>query len=133
MSGAEVKVAEQIANSQNAFAILFIILFFGVLWGFKQHTQKQDALHVDRQNKIDEIHVESKNDAKDREKALLIIIERQNESLERQNNSLETITETQKLMQGGLEKLEKRVEKLSSHIFYGEKSRRVNVQVQTDE
>ncbi|MFC0188503.1 hypothetical protein ACFFJY_09410 [Fictibacillus aquaticus] len=108
MPGAEVKVAQEIAASQNAWAVLFIILFFGVLWGFKQHTQKQEALHTDRQNKLDQIHQESRQEARDREKALLVVIERQNETLDKQGESLEKINETQERIHLRLDKLEAR-------------------------
>ncbi|MBD0825547.1 hypothetical protein, partial [Aestuariibaculum marinum] len=76
MTGAEIKAAEQIANSQNAWAILFIMLFLGVVVWFRQHNIKQEALHAAQQAKLDKIHEESRLEAKDREKALLVIIER---------------------------------------------------------
>jgi uncharacterized protein YlxW (UPF0749 family) len=101
MTGAELKAAEQIANSQNAWAILFIMLFMGVVLWFRQHNMKQEALHAAQQAKLDKIHDESRQEAKDREKSLLIIIERQNDSLEK-------INDTQEKIQSRIEKLEDR-------------------------
>jgi hypothetical protein len=101
MTGAEIKAAEQIANSQNAWAILFIILLSGVLVWFRQYFKRQETLHAEQQTKLDKIHEEYRQEAKDREKALLIIIERQNESLEK-------INDTQEKIQMRIEKLEDR-------------------------
>jgi predicted phage gp36 major capsid-like protein len=131
MTGAEVKVAQEIANSQNAWAIMFILLFLGVLWGFKQHTQKQEAIHADRQSKLDEIHRESREDAKEREKALIVIIDRQSEALEKNTDILESMQETQKGMQEtqkglqeGQRQMERRFEKLEGRFDHYDLSQR---------
>ncbi|MGM0807623.1 MAG: hypothetical protein ACQET8_23230 [Bacillota bacterium] len=123
MTGAEVKVAQEIANSQNAWAVLFILLFIGVLWGYKKNTERQEALHADRQAKLDEIHRESRADAKEREKALTVIIERQSEALEKNTDTLDSMQETQKGMQETqkghqevLNKMERRFDKLEGRF-----------------
>lgn len=123
MTGAEVKVAQEIANSQNAWAIMFILLFLGVLWGFRQHTQKQEALHADRQNKLDEIHREYRADSKEEKKTLMGVIERQSEALEKNTDTLESMQETQKGMQETqkghqeiLNKMERRFDKLEGRF-----------------
>jgi succinylglutamate desuccinylase len=101
MTGAELKAAEQIANSQNAWAILFILLFSGCIIWFRQYSKRQETLHAEQQARLDKIHEESRQEAKEREKALLMIIERQNDSLENINN-------TQVAIQSRIEKLEDR-------------------------
>jgi uncharacterized protein HemX len=123
MTGAEVKVAQEIAQSQNAWAILFILLFLGVLWGFRQHTQKQEALHADRQNKLDDIHREYREESKEEKKALMAVIEKQSEALEKNTDTLEAMQETQKDFQETqkghqevLNKMERRFDKLEGRF-----------------
>jgi hypothetical protein len=123
MTGAEVKVAQEIAQSQNAWAVLFIVLFFGVLWGYKKNTEKQDALHADRQSKLDEIHRESRQDSKEEKIKLMAVIERQSEALEKNTDILESMQETQKGMQEtqkglqeGQRQMERRFEKLEGRF-----------------
>ncbi|WP_416729193.1 DUF948 domain-containing protein [Fictibacillus sp. JL2B1089] len=93
-TGADVKIAEQISKAENPWAILFIFLLLSAIWLFKHN-----------QNKLDEIYRESRTEAKEREKALLIIIERQNDSLQK-------INETQEKIQERIEKLEDRFDSI---------------------
>jgi hypothetical protein len=101
MTGAEIKAAEQIANSQNVWAILFILLFSGVVLWFRQYIKRREIVDAEQQTRLDKIHEESRQEAKEREKALLNIIERQ-------NDSLENINTTQVAIQSRIEKLEGR-------------------------
>jgi hypothetical protein len=90
VTGAEIKAAEQIASSNYVFAILFILCLFVM-----GHYMRQVI------NDSREERKQARQDAHDREKALLVIIERQNESLEK-------INDTQDKIQLRIEKLEDR-------------------------
>ncbi|MDN4525311.1 hypothetical protein [Fictibacillus fluitans] len=126
--------ASKIVSSDNPWLYLFVILFLACLAAVKEERKRQEAQrvkqeeaenqrrieqekqHQARQDKLDQMHQEYREEAKEREKALLIVIERSNDNLEKQGASLEKITVTQEMMQGGLEKLENRVDKLSDQF-----------------
>jgi flagellar biosynthesis/type III secretory pathway M-ring protein FliF/YscJ len=103
--GTQVKVAEQIASSNQAFGILFILVLIVVFYYIRQ-------MIIDGK----EERKENRADAKEREKTLTAIIERQGESLERTTDALESIQETQKGLQEGQNKMERRLEKVETRF-----------------
>lgn len=118
-----VKTANDIAQSQYVFGILFIILLGVILWGGKilltKLLQRVDSMHEERTSQLTKIMDESKADSKERENrlfthnnALVVQLQNQTSSLEEINRTQEKMQENLSNLQDSFEKIEARIEKI---------------------
>lgn len=87
----DVKVAQQIAESQAAFGILFVILFLAVsaavVYGYRDLKRENE----ENEAKLLSFYDEQKKESQAREQKLMEHLERTNESHERTSEALEKI------------------------------------------
>ena len=125
-----VKTAEDIAQSQFVFSILFIILLGFVLWNVKlmldrmsrenqemedkndEVIEKMQMLHEARQEQLQKIIDENKQESREREAQLMTHNNTLLSQLQTQTNSLEEITRTQASMQETQEKMQRNLSDL---------------------
>ncbi|GED14349.1 hypothetical protein [Aneurinibacillus migulanus] len=111
----DVKVAQQIAESQAAFGILFVILFLvsitAVAFVFKDLKRE----NKEREQELKDLVAEQKQESKERELKLMDHLERTNDSHERTSETLEKI-------QHGLATLEASVKEMWIEIKHLKRS-----------
>ncbi|CEH27996.1 hypothetical protein [Aneurinibacillus migulanus] len=107
----DVKTAQQIAESQYAFGILFVVLFLvsitAVAFIFKDLKRE----NKEREQELKDLIAEQKQESKEREAKLMAHLEKTNEGYERTSETLEKI-------QHGLATLESNVKDVWVEIKY---------------
>lgn len=87
----DVKTAEQIAQSQYVFGILFILLFLLVIVGTRHFVIALQKKNDQREQELREWYAEQRRESREREQRLMQHLERTTETLEKIERSVVTL------------------------------------------